>query len=205
MRLAILLRAAALLGAAALSAQTRDVPVHGANLLRIDGKTVLSLGENRIELRRGKLTYRIVDSGAPPVEIVTPIVTVHPYLAGDYRIEVKSSGESIITPLGGEVKVSAPQGAEWVPVGKKMIARGPAANPQFKITTAHTGWRWIAAAMQSASQGGGVQVGAGAGNDDSPPPSRGPSGPPPSAPASSVGRGASAGETRSGSIPSRGK
>jgi hypothetical protein len=200
------MRLALLLWAAAVSAQPRDIPVHGTNLLRVDRKADVIVSESRVELKRGKALYRIVDSGAPPVEIVTPAVTVHPYFAGDYLVEVKKSGESTVTPRGGELKVTAPQGVEWVPVGKKMIARGPAANPQFKVVSALTGWRWIAAGLKSAAQGGGgvsVDADVSTSTDDSSR-SRPPTGPPASAP-SSVGRGSSSGDTRSGSPPSRGK
>jgi hypothetical protein len=198
-----------LLWAAVLVAQTRDIPIQGANLLRVDRNARVVVGGSRVDVQRGVVIYRIVDSGAPPVEIVTPAVTVHPYFMGDYRIEVKKSGESTITPLGGEVKVSAPQGAEWVPVGRKMIARGPAANPQFRVVSAASGWRWIAEGIRTAmknSGGGGVSVDADAStsSDDSSSRSR-PTGPPPATAPSSVGRGSASGDTRSGSPPSRGK
>jgi hypothetical protein len=198
-----------LLWAAVLAAQTRDIPIQGANLLRVDRNARVVVGESRVEVQRGAVVYRIVDSGAPPVEIVTPAVTVHPYFMGDYRIEVKKSGEATITPLGGEVKVTAPQGAEWVPVGRKMIARGPAANPSFRVVSALSGWRWIAEGIRTAmknSGGGGVSVDAdvSTASDDSSSRSR-PTGPPPASAPSSVGRGAASGDTRSGSPPSRGK
>ena len=200
------MRAVAFLWAAALAAQTREIPFDG-NVLRADSKADLIAGDHRVEVRRGTVVFQIVDSGAPPVEIVTPCVTVHPYLVGEYKIEVKGSGESVITPMGGDVKVSAPQGSEWVPVGRKLIARGPRSAPEFRVVSALSGWRWIAnllTVMAKNSGGGGVSVDAGStsSSDDS---SSRPSHPPPSAPTSSVGSGASSGETRSGSHASHGK
>jgi hypothetical protein len=201
------MRLALLLWAAALAAQTRDIPFDGINILRVDGKADLIAGDRRVELNRGRVVFHIADSGAPPVEIVTPNVIVHPYFAGEYRVEVKRSGESVITPLGGDVKVSAIQGVEWVPVGRKMIVRGTAAAPQFRVVNALTGWRWIKAMATAMAQNSGnssVSVDSGTSSDDSSS-SRHPFPPTQSAPASSVGRGGSSGEARSGSTASRGK
>jgi hypothetical protein len=202
------MRLALLLWAAALAAQTRDIPFDG-NILRVDRKADLTAGDHRVELKRGRVVFHIVDSGAPPVEIETPNVIVQPYFAGEYRIEVKKSGESIVTPLGGDVKVSAAQGVEWVPVGRKMIVRGSAAAPQFRVVSALTGWRWIGAMLQTMAQNSGssasVAADSGPTSDDSAPAARHPFPPTQSPPASSVGGGASSGESRSGSIPSRGK
>lgn len=160
------MRAAILLWTAALAAQTRDVPFDGRNVLRAYGKADLIVGEHRVELKRGEVLYYIYDSGAPPVEIATPNVTVHPYLAGGYKVEVKKSGESIVTPLGGDVKVSSPQGVEWVPVGKKMIARGSALDPEFRVVSALSGWRWIGTALSQALQNGAVSAAVGTSSGD---------------------------------------
>jgi hypothetical protein len=200
------MRAVAILWAAALAAQTRDIPFD-ANVLSADRKADLVTGDHRVELRQGKVVFHIQDSGAPPVEIETPCVTAHPYFLGEYRIEVKKSGETTIIPYGGDIKVSAPQGVQWVPVGMKMIARGPRASPEFRIVSALTGWAWIAATLGPMMQGGGgvsVDPGVTASSDDSSSSSRHPSGPP-SPRASSVGSGASAGENRPGSHATRGK
>jgi hypothetical protein len=202
------MRFALVLWGAVLAAQTRDIPFDGS-ILRADRKADLIAADRRVELKRGTVVFTIADSGAPPVEIVTPNVIVHPYFTGDYKVEVRKSGESVITPMGGDVKVSSPQGVEWVPVGRKMIVRGPAAAPRFRVVTALTGWRWIGAMLQTMAQNSGSSVSADAGSsstsDDSAPAARQPFPPTESAPASSVGRGASGGESRSGSIPSRGK
>jgi hypothetical protein len=201
------MKAVVILWAAALAAQTRDIPFDGANVLTAERKAELVAGDHRVELRQGKAVFRIQDSGAPPVEIETPCVTVHPYFTGDYKIEVKKSGETTVIPLGGDIKVSAPQGVQWVPVGFKLIARGPRSNPQFRVESALTGWAWITAKLGPFAKGGGgvsVDPGVTASNDDSGSSSHRPSGPP-SAPASSVGSGASAGEVRSGSHATHGK
>src|SRR3954464_6853203 len=101
------MKAVVFLWAAALAAQTRAIPFDGVNVLSAERKADLVAGDHRVELRQGKVGFRIQDSGAPPVEIETPCVTVHPYFMGDYQIEVKKSGETIIIPYGGDIKVSA--------------------------------------------------------------------------------------------------
>jgi hypothetical protein len=201
------MKAVAILWAAALSAQPREIPFD-ANVLSAERKAELVAGDHRVELKKGKVVFRINDSGAPPVEIDTPCVTVHPYFTGAYKIEVKKSGETTIIPYGGDIKVSAPQGVQWVPVGMKMIARGPKSNPQFRVVSALTGWAWVSAKLGPMMQGGGgvsVDPGVTVSNDDSSS-SRHPSpSPPPSAPSSSVGTGANSGESRSGSHATHGK
>jgi hypothetical protein len=196
------MRLALLLWAAALAAQTRDIPFDGANILRADRKADLIAGDHRVELRRGTVVFFLNDSGAPPVEIVTPNVVVHPYFVGSYKVEVKGSSETVVTPEGGDVKVAAVQGVEWVAVGWRMIVRGPAAAPRYRIVSAASGWKWIGQALAAMAQSSGssASVDSGSSSDDSSPPSR-----PPAPPPSSVGRGASSGETRSGSTASRGK
>jgi hypothetical protein len=165
------MRIATLLWAAALAAQTRDIPFEG-NVLHADKKAELQAADHRVELRRGTVVYQIVNSGAPPIEIVTPSVTVQPYFLGEYKVEVKKSGETTITPVGGEVKVSSLLGDEWAPVGRKMIVRGAMQNPEFKIVSAKTGWKWVgemlATAFRNASFSGGAVGGSSGG--DSPPP-----------------------------------
>ena len=201
------MKAVVFLWAATLAAQTRDITFDGVNVLTSERKADLVAGDHGVELRQGKAVFRIQDSGAPPVEIETPCVTVHPYFTGDYKIEVKKSGETTVIPYGGDIKVSAPQGVQWVPVGMKLIARGPRSNPQFRVVSALTGWAWITAKLGPQAKGGGgvsVDPGVTTSNDDSSSSSRPPS-PPPSAPASSVGSGASAGEVRSGSHATHGK
>jgi hypothetical protein len=135
-------------------------------MLRAEKDTDLMAGDRRVELKRGVVMFRIDDSGAPAVEIATPNATVYPYFAGVYRIEVKRSGESLITPYGGDVKVSSPSSVEWVPVGKKMIVRGSPADPELRVVSTVSGWRWIAPMLSTMSSSGGVFAGAGGSSSD---------------------------------------
>src|SRR4051794_22122993 len=121
---ALAMKFAILLLVAALSAQARDVYFDTANILRPAFGAEYRIDDHRVELKRGAVLFHLVDSGAPPVEIITPSVTIQPYFAGDYRIEVNRFDETVIVPYGGDLRVVAPSGSQWLPVGQKMIARG---------------------------------------------------------------------------------
>jgi hypothetical protein len=159
------MRTAFLILAAALAAGAKDFPFEGENLLRADYFARYAISGHRVELTRGFITYHLADSGAPPVEIVTPSVSVQPFLTGEYRVEVNRFGETHITPAGGDVRVVSPQGAKWVAPGQKLIARGPAAAPEFRIVDAVGRWGRLAARFSAAFQH--MSVGASAGSDDS--------------------------------------
>ncbi len=159
------MKLAILLAAAAISVQARDVYFDRANVLHPAFGAAYRVNGHRVELTRGAVTFHLADSGAPPVEIVTPSVTIQPYFAGDYRIEVNRFGESVITPYGGDLRIVAPSGTQWVSVGHKMIARGSPADPEFRVVAnAPSRWRRIASLVAAAIQ---INAGAGGGSDDS--------------------------------------
>jgi hypothetical protein len=118
-------------------------------------------GRYRIELVRGSLVYDVISPGAPEVEIGTPSVSVWPSIPGQYEISLNRAAESVIVARAGSVAVVAPAGSEWVDAGQKMIARGPAAAPQFKVVSALSVWRRLAILMSNLNVGGGT------GSDDS--------------------------------------
>jgi hypothetical protein len=146
------MKLAILLWAAALAAQARDIRFDGKNLLHAELFTDYRIDDHRVELRRGVLVLHLVDSGAPPVEIVTPSVSVQPFFAGDYRVEVNRFGQSVIVPHGGDLRIVAPAGTQWIAPGQKMIARGGPANPEFRIVDAVSRWQRLAARIASAVQ-----------------------------------------------------
>jgi len=70
----------------------------------------------------------------------------------------------------GSVAVFAAQGHEWVDAGQKMLVRGDASNPQFKVTSALTVWKRLSIALSTLHIGGGGGGGSvSAGSDDSAP------------------------------------
>jgi hypothetical protein len=138
------MKLAILLCAAAGSASAREVRFDTVNVLRPAFGAAYAVNDHRVELKRGTVVFHLENSGAPPVEIVTPSVTIQPYFAGDYRVEVNRFGETVIVPYGGDLRVVAPSGSQWLPVGQKMIARGSAADPEFRIVSAVSRWRRFA-------------------------------------------------------------
>jgi hypothetical protein len=157
MRTAVLLCAA--LFAARFAADAKDITFGGKNVLHPDRFTVVRVDDHRVQLDHGVVTFHIYDSAYRPVEIVTPSVTVQPIMVGEYRVEVTRFGETQVTPTGAQVRVVSPQGAEWVAPGQKMIVRGSAAAPEFRIVDAVGPLRRLAnritAAFNSFSFGGG--------------------------------------------------
>ena len=77
-----------LLCAAAAAAEARDVIFDKVNVLRPAFGATYRVDDHRVELTRGAVAFRVEDSGAPPVDIVTPSVVIQPFFRGDYRIEV---------------------------------------------------------------------------------------------------------------------
>ena len=158
------MRTAVLLFVALFAVEAKDVTFGGKNVLHPDRFTVIRVDDHLVQLDHGVVTFHIYDSAYRPVEIVTPNVTVQPVMVGEYRVEVTRFGETQITPTGAQVRVVSPQGAEWVAPGRKMIVRGSAAAPEFRIVDAVSGWRRLADRLANAIH----FSGGGAGSDDTP-------------------------------------
>jgi len=160
------MKLAILLAAAAAAAPAKDVTFDSANVLHPAMGAEYRVAGRDVELKFGSVTYHLRNSGAPPVRIAAGSVSVEPYFAGDYKVEVKRSGEVEITPQqGGSVRVVAAGGTEWVAVGNKMIVRGGGPNPQYRIVSAVSRWSRLATALANINFGAGVA--AGGGSDDS--------------------------------------
>ena len=56
---------------------------------------------------------------------------------------------------------------EWVDAGQKMLVRGDASNPQFKLSSALTAWKRLSIALSTLHIGGGGGGSVSAGSDDS--------------------------------------
>jgi len=127
-----------------------EVQFDWANLVRLAPNTEIRLAELEnerylIQLERGTVTFRILRDSEADVEISTPSVSVRPARKGAYRIEVRDSGESEITVRSGEAEIYTPRGSERLRSGRTLVARGPAADPEYRIVeaAARDGWdRW---------------------------------------------------------------
>lgn len=131
-----------------------------ANVIHMGSKTeirldVLEPGHYGMEVIKGSITGHVAGLTAANVEVATPSVVVRTSKPGVFLIAINRAGESEIAARAGDVEVVAPRGSEWVIAGQKMVARGPASDPQYKIRNAVTWWmRWgrvVAESIQIAS------------------------------------------------------
>src|SRR5436190_19542817 len=149
------------------TAKGADIAVTGG-VLRADRSSSVRMTGYQIEVTGGTVTYELRNAVAARVEILTPSVTVKAFEEGTYRIEVRKSGESELTAQTGRMMVAAPGGEQWVEAGQKMIARGPMANPEFRIVSGMAWWRRLAGLLQNMQigGGGGVSVQSGGGQEE---------------------------------------
>lgn len=146
----------------------------------------------RLAVDKGTVTCRVVDAPAARLDLATPSIHVKPEAAGVYLIAVTAAGESQITAQEGNVEVFAPAGSAWVLAGQKLLARGPADNPEFKIVSAVSKWRkFLTIAMVSLQIAGDASASFSGGSGARPAPktvaahpagARAPSAKPPAAP-----------------------
>jgi hypothetical protein len=117
-------------------------------------------GAYRVAVDQGTVTCQVMAPPAAALDLATPSVFLKPDAAGIYRIAVTGAGESQITAQEGNLEVFAPTGSTWVLAGQKMLARGPADNPAFKIVSAVSKWRkFLSVAMMSLQVAGNASAG----------------------------------------------
>ena len=118
-----------------------EVQFDAANALRMGGDASVSIAQleydhYQFQIARGTVTYRVLRPTDINIEVDTQNIAVRPSKQGVYRIRVDDAGESEITVRMGSVEVSTTAGSQWVNAGQTLLARGPAADPEFKITAA---------------------------------------------------------------------
>jgi hypothetical protein len=148
-----------------------DLFLDPEHTVRLRGETEIDLltvepGAYRLSLTKGTLMHYVTGPSLTEVRIDTPNVWVTPSHEGAYEISVDSPVKSQVVAEAGSVAVFAAQGHEWVDAGQKMLVRGDAANPQFKLTSALTVWKRLSIALSTLHVGGGGG-GVSAGSDDS--------------------------------------
>ncbi|MBZ5618132.1 MAG: FecR domain-containing protein [Acidobacteriia bacterium] len=134
-----------------------DIQLDDANVFHAGSNSEIRLdrlesGHYRMAVIRGAVTCHVGGSSTADVEVGTPSVAVRPSKPGVYLIAVSRAGESEITVRAGDVEVVAPRGSEWVNAGQKMVARGPASDPQYKIGHAVPLWRRVAVVVANCVQ-----------------------------------------------------
>lgn len=134
-----------------------DIQLDDANVFHAGSNAEIRLdrlesGHYRMAVIQGAITCHVAGTSTADVEVGTPSVAVRPVKPGVYLIAVNRAGESEIAVRAGDVEVVAPRGSEWVNAGQKMVARGPASDPQYKIGHAIPLWRRVAAIMANSVQ-----------------------------------------------------
>lgn len=137
-----------------------EVLLEPAVRLRVDGAAEIRVAEletrrYRMELARGAVTCHVDKRPAVEIHIDTPSVSAHLSRPGVYRISVNRAGESEILAREGEMEVFSPAGSQPLLAGQKMIARGAASNPQYRIVSGVSVWRRALVAFGSAVQAAG--------------------------------------------------
>jgi FecR protein len=134
-----------------------DIEFDSTDTFRMGGNAQIHFmppesGKYQMELIKGDITYNAAGPAAPIVAVDTPSVSVRPAHLGVYRIAVNAARESEITVMEGEVEVFAPSGSQWIGAGQKMMARGSASDPEFKVVRAISKWRRAASVLLSSMQ-----------------------------------------------------
>ncbi|MGB6979613.1 MAG: FecR domain-containing protein, partial [Candidatus Acidiferrales bacterium] len=117
-----------------------ELQLDATNILRLSDNAsakVASLYRNQIQLQvgQGLVTYNVLNGSEASSEIDTPNVAVHPAGAGEYRIQVNSSSETVITIRRGAADVTTPQGSTRVIEGQSITVQGTD-NPQYQVHNA---------------------------------------------------------------------
>jgi hypothetical protein len=136
-----------------------EVQIDAAHTLQIGPGSEVRLGEvypgrYQMVLGRGGVTWRVAAPSTAEAEVVTPSVSVRPRAPGVYTIAINNKGESEIAAKEGVAEVFAPTGSQWIPTGTKMLARGPASDPEFQIVSSGSKWRRFLTVLSSLQIGG---------------------------------------------------
>ncbi|HLY20499.1 MAG TPA: FecR family protein [Bryobacteraceae bacterium] len=118
-----------------------EVQFDSANLIRIGAHAEIRLAQldparYNVQLAHGTVTFRMLRDSQAQVELDTPTVSVRPAHVGVYRIYVQEDGQTEITVRLGSVEIFTPRGSQQLQAGQTMLARGTAADPEFRIVPA---------------------------------------------------------------------
>lgn len=121
-----------------------DVTVDTANTLQVGPQTEVKLADSypgRCQwiLTKGAVTWNVLGVSPSAAEVMTPSVSVLPRQPGVYTVAVNEQGETEITAKDGDLEVAAATGSQMLTAGQKMVARGPASDPEYQIVGAS---RW---------------------------------------------------------------
>ena len=106
----------------------------------------------RLAVVSGTVDYYVAPDFTGRASLDTPNVGLQSAVSGVYRIVVKPGSQSEITTRQGAIQAVAPNGSEWVNAGRKLVARGSAADPEYKIGSAVSFWKKAAFVVANSVQ-----------------------------------------------------
>lgn len=135
------------------------VQLDPAQWVQVDGTTDLQIvrmepASHELQLATGSITCHLRDAAAGELRIGTPGITARVFQEGVYRVSINKRGESEVLAIEGEAEVIAPTGTQPVAAGRKLIARGPASDPEFRIVNGIGFWRRVITALDEHGRGG---------------------------------------------------
>jgi hypothetical protein len=84
-----------------------------------------------VQVARGTVELGRLDNSRLNPEIQTPLVTVRPQRAGDYRVTVLSNGNTLVTARSGRTELVTSRVVQTVDSGRTVLISGTQANPRF--------------------------------------------------------------------------
>ena len=118
-----------------------------ANILRLSDQSeavvaALDRAHVQVQLAQGLAFYTVFQGAEADAEIDTPNVAVHPRGEGEFRIQVNSSGDTVVVVRKGEADLTTPQGSTPVHKGQMITIRGTGADAQYLIADAPSNDQW---------------------------------------------------------------
>jgi hypothetical protein len=127
-----------------------EVQLDYANILRLSDQSqaniaTLDRARIQVQLAQGLAFYAVFKGPEAGAEIDTPNVALHPRGEGEFRIQVNSSGETVVTIRKGEADLTTSEGSTRAHKGQMITIRGTGPDTQYQMANAPSkdGWdRW---------------------------------------------------------------
>jgi hypothetical protein len=118
-----------------------EVQFDSANMVRLAQNTEMHFtdlqnGHFQMQLGRGTVTYRMLQNVNAQVEIDTTSISIRPAQPGSYRVTVTDDGQTFVTPRTGQIEIYTPRGSQMISPGQTLVARGSAADPEYRLMAA---------------------------------------------------------------------
>jgi hypothetical protein len=125
-----------------------EIQLDYADILRLSNSataniTNLSRGSIQVQVGQGLVSFSVLKGGEATPEIDTPNTAIRPSSEGEYRIQVNSDSETLITVRRGSADVSTPDGSTHVEQGQLITVEGND-SPQYKTEAAAARDEWDA-------------------------------------------------------------